>query len=103
MKHLRLIPTLLLALSVTALAEDTKKEKDNAGSSPALYGNGNSTDSPSAENTTSGKEETDTGKVQDDTYGNASNTFGWAILWMGALGVWMMRPKTGLQNKLQPI
>lgn len=103
MKHLRLIPTLLLALSVTALAEDTKKEKDNAGSSPALYGNGNSTDSKSAENTTSGKEEADTGKVQDDTYGTVSNTFGWAILGMGALGVWMMRPKATAQSKLQPV
>lgn len=101
MKHVRLIPTLLLALSVPALAEDTKK--DNAGSSPALYGNGNSTDSKSAENTTSGKEETDTGKVQDDTYGTTPNTFGWAILGMGALGVWMMRPKAPVQSKLQPV
>ncbi|GEM49122.1 hypothetical protein [Deinococcus cellulosilyticus] len=86
---------LLFVLPAIALADDTAKsqpsqvgqeqEQDNSGSSPAIYGNGNATDSEATENTTSGKKESDTGTVQDDTFGGDPSTF--ALLALGSLVV----------------
>lgn len=86
-----IVTSVLFALPVVALADDTAKsqpsqvgqqqnEQDNSGTSPAIYGNGNATDSESAENTTSGKQESDSGTVQDDTFGGDPTPFTWVVL-----------------------
>lgn len=113
-KWMRLtLTSLLFALPVVALADDTaksqpsqvgqeQKEQDNSGTSPAIYGNGNATDSESAENTTSGKQESDSGTVQDDTFGGDPTPFTWVVL--GSLVVLMgansIRPKSTFAAQL---